>query len=89
MATMDKLNMEQAIASCLNTADEIRMLSEAIVGQKLSKLQISDALIGIEQTHQMRCKKAFDILEGNVSKSRSSEKQMSFLEDSRLCNSLD
>lgn len=81
---MDRFDLEQAIMSCWNTADDIRLLSEAVIEQELSKDDINNTLTGIEQIHQLRCQKAFDIFEELVGKNdmnSGAERQLSFLED--------
>lgn len=65
---MDRFDLEQAIMSCWNTADDIRLLSEAVLENEISPDEISNTLNGVEQMHQLRCQKVFDIFEELIKK---------------------
>lgn len=60
---MTRFELEQAIMSCWNTSDDVSLLSRKVLEGDLSSDEISNALIGIEQLHELRCDRVFEIFE--------------------------
>lgn len=62
MSYTDRFDLEEALMSCWGTADDIKLVSEMVVDEGSSE-EIANALIGIRQLHEMKCKRAFAIFE--------------------------
>jgi hypothetical protein len=60
---MTRFDLEQAIMSCWNTCEDIKLVSSKVLEGDLSSDEISNALIGIEQLHELRCDRVFEIFE--------------------------
>lgn len=58
-AAFDRLEFEQQIMSCWNVTSDIKDLSEEVLEGDLSKDQITNVLIGIEQLYNIRFEKLF------------------------------
>lgn len=59
MKKFDRFDFEQQIMSCWNVTSDLKDLNEAVVDSDLTKDQISNILIGIEQMYQIRFDKLF------------------------------
>ena len=59
----DQFDYEQQIMSCWNITSDLKDLSEEILEGNLSKDQISNVLIGLEQLYNIRFEKLFRIFE--------------------------
>ena len=55
----DRFDFEQQIMSCWNITTDIKDLNEGVLESDLSKDQISNALIGLEQLYELRFNKLF------------------------------
>lgn len=65
---MDRFELEDAIMSCWGTQEDIRLVSERIMeDEDLSQDSLVNALEGIAEMHNMRCKKLFEIFESMIS----------------------
>lgn len=64
---MTRFELEQAIMSCWNTSEDIELLSSNVLEGDITDDDISNALIGIEKLHDMRCRKVFEIFEELIS----------------------
>ena len=62
----DRFDLENAIMSAWNTADDLELLADAVINEELDTDQITNALIGLQQMHSMRAKKAFEIFESLI-----------------------
>lgn len=62
----DRFDLENAIMSAWNTADDLELLADAVINEELDTDQISNALIGLQQMHSMRAKKVFEIFESLI-----------------------
>lgn len=60
---MDRFNLENSIASCWNTKNDIELLADSFADKNMTEDEIINCLIGIAQLHEMRCQKTFDIFE--------------------------
>jgi hypothetical protein len=58
-----RFELEQAIMSCWNTCEDIKLLSNKVLDGDLTDDDISNTLIGMEKLHDMRCERVFDIFE--------------------------
>ena len=59
----DQFDYEQQIMSCWNITSDLKDLSEEILEGNLSKDQISNVLIGLDQLYNIRFEKLFRIFE--------------------------
>ncbi len=59
----DQFDYEQQIMSCWNITSDLKDLSEEILEGNLSKDQIGNVLIGLEQLYNIRFEKLFRIFE--------------------------
>lgn len=65
---MNRFNLEESIMSCWGTKEDISLVSERVQEDgDLSPDSISNALLGLAELHEMRCRKLFEIFEGMVS----------------------
>ena len=60
---MTRFELESAIMSCWNTCEDIKLVSSKVLEGDATEDELSNALIGIEQLHDMRCEKVFKIFE--------------------------
>jgi hypothetical protein len=60
---MTRFELENAIMSCWNTCEDIKLVSSKVLEGGMTEDELSNALIGIEQLHDMRCEKVFEIFE--------------------------
>lgn len=63
---MDRFDLEQAFMHCWGTKEDIALVCEALLDGKASVDEMANAMIGLCQIHDMRCKKAFDIFESLI-----------------------
>ena len=59
----DRFDFEQQIMSCWNITTDLKDLNEGVIESNLSKDQISNALMGIEQLYELRFNKLFEQFE--------------------------
>jgi hypothetical protein len=59
----DRFDFEQQIMSCWNITTDLKDLNEGVLESNLSKDQISNALMGIEQLYELRFNKLFQQFE--------------------------
>lgn len=59
MMKFDRFDFEQQIMSCWNVTTDLKDLNEAVLESDLTKDQISNTLMGIEQLYQIRFDKLF------------------------------
>jgi hypothetical protein len=59
----DRFDFEQQIMSCWNVTTDLKDLNEGVLESNLSKDQISNALMGIEQLYELRFNKLFQQFE--------------------------
>ena len=55
----DRFDFEQQIMSCWNITTDLKDLNEGVLESNLSRDQISNALMGIEQLYELRFNKLF------------------------------
>jgi hypothetical protein len=58
---MDRFDLEEAIMACWSTAEDISLLVEK--STELSDDELLNGLVGLKSLHNLRCEKAFNILE--------------------------
>jgi hypothetical protein len=63
---MDRFELEQAIIACGNVADDMDILLETLLEDTTDRDRIANALLGMRELHEMRCKKAFDIFSAMI-----------------------
>jgi hypothetical protein len=56
---MNAYDLEQQIMECWHITDDIKIVSEEIIEGDLSKDQISNVLLGLEQLYVLRFNKLF------------------------------
>ena len=59
----DRFDFEQQIMSCWKVTTDLKDLNEGVLESNLSKDQISNALMGIEQLYELRFNKLFQQFE--------------------------
>ena len=59
----DRFDFEQQIMSCWNVTTDLKDLNEGVIESNLTKDQISNALMGIEQLYELRFNKLFQQFE--------------------------
>ena len=59
----DRFDFEQQIMSCWNITTDLKDLNEGVLESNLSKDQISNALMGLEQLYELRFNKLFQQFE--------------------------
>ena len=59
----DQFDFEQQIMSCWNVTSDLKDLNEGVLEGNLSKDQIANSLIGIEQLYNIRFDKLFRMFE--------------------------
>jgi len=63
MNRFDRFDFEQQIMSCWNITTDLKDLNEGVIESDLSRDQISNALMGIEQLYELRFNKLFQQFE--------------------------
>lgn len=63
MNRFDRFDFEQQIMSCWNVTTDLKDLNEGVLESNLSKDQISNALMGLEQLYELRFNKLFQQFE--------------------------
>jgi len=63
MNRFDRFDFEQQIMSCWNITTDLKDLNEGVIESNLSKDQISNTLMGIEQLYELRFNKLFQQFE--------------------------
>jgi len=64
---MDRFKMEESIMSCWQTKDDMLLISERLSeDDELSKDSLANAILGLGEIHEMRCRKLFEIFEEMV-----------------------
>lgn len=60
---VDRFDLEQAIMTCWNVADDLEILIESVVEGGLDEDVIANALIGLQQLHHLRMNRLWNIFE--------------------------
>lgn len=63
---MNRFDLEAAIMNAWNTTEDLGLLVDAVLDGKLNNDELSNVLIGIQELHNMRSKKVFDIFESMI-----------------------
>ena len=63
---MSRFDLEQQIMSCWQIVDDVKLLNEYVLEGALTKDQISNTLLGIEEIYQMKFDKLFRNFESLV-----------------------
>jgi hypothetical protein len=63
---MSRFDLEQQIMSCWQIVDDIKILDEYVLEGGLTKDQISNALLGMQEIYQMKFDKLFRNFESLV-----------------------
>jgi hypothetical protein len=63
---MNRFDLEQAITQCFQTSEDIDLLCEKILNSGVSPDEIADTLLGIKKLNDLRCEKAFYIMEDMI-----------------------
>lgn len=59
----DRFDLEQAIMTCWNTADDLDILAESVLEDGLDEDAVSNALLGLKQLHHLRMARLWNIFE--------------------------
>ncbi|WP_353208338.1 hypothetical protein [Sphingorhabdus sp.] len=60
---MDRFALETAITACFNTSEDLKLVTERVLEGGASADMLANTLIGIQELHELRCQRAFDIFE--------------------------
>jgi hypothetical protein len=63
---MDRFELEDAIMACWHTADDLKLVTKQILEGDGDKDNLANALIGIQELHNLRCQRVFDIFSALV-----------------------
>ena len=63
---MSRFDLEQQIMSCWQIVDDVKLLNEYVLEGGLTKDQISNTLLGMEEIYQMKFDKLFRNFESLV-----------------------
>ena len=58
---MDRFELEDAIMACWHTSDDLKLVTQQILEGADDKDNLANALIGIQELHNLRCQRVFDI----------------------------
>lgn len=61
-----RFELEHAVIACGNVNDDIELLLEAMLDESMDKERVANALLGMRELHEMRCKRAFDIFSAMI-----------------------
>lgn len=76
---MNRFEMEEMIMSCWATKEDIELVSERFLDEnESSKDKITNALVGIAELHDMKCRKLFEIFEIMISNGEISSENPQF-----------
>ena len=59
----DRFTLEQAIMDAWHTADDIKLLLNAVLNEQFDTDEIANALMGLQGLHDLRARRVFDIFE--------------------------
>lgn len=60
---MDRFELEDAIMACWHTSNDLKLVTKQILEGADDKDNLANALIGIQELHNLRCQRVFDIFE--------------------------
>jgi hypothetical protein len=63
---MDRFDLEQAITQCFQTSEDIDLLFEKASSGEVDADKFADTLLGIKRLNDLRCQKAFDVMENMI-----------------------
>ena len=63
---MNRFELEDAIMACWHTSDDLKLVAQQILDGADDKDSLSNALIGIQELHNLRCQRVFDIFEALI-----------------------
>ena len=63
---MDRFELEDAIMACWHTSDDLKLVAQQILDGADDKDNLANALIGIQELHNLRCQRVFDIFEALI-----------------------
>ena len=64
---MNRFELEQAITQCFQTSEDLDLLFEKVLSDDLDRNDFADIVLGIKKLNDLRCQKAFDIMEYMIS----------------------
>jgi hypothetical protein len=63
---MDRFELEDAIMACWHTSDDLKLVAQQILDGADDPDSLANALIGIQELHNLRCQRVFDIFEALI-----------------------
>ena len=63
---MDRFELEDAIMACWHTSDDLKLVAQQILDGADDTASLANALIGIQELHNLRCQRVFDIFEALI-----------------------
>lgn len=58
-----RFDLEQDIMNCWHVVDDLKILCEGVLEKDLTKDEIANILLGLEQLYQLKFEKLFDVFE--------------------------
>lgn len=58
---MDRFELEEAIIACFNTTADLKLLAGRVFDGETTPDMLANTLIGIQELHELRCQKVWDI----------------------------
>jgi hypothetical protein len=67
-SSLDRFDLEQAIMSAWTTSEDIKLIWQQYYDgrEKMSEDQVANLLLGLQEIHNLRCQKMWDIYEKMV-----------------------
>jgi hypothetical protein len=58
---MDRFELEEAITACFNTTEDLKLITGRVLDGETTPDMLANTLIGIQELHELRCQKVWDI----------------------------
>jgi hypothetical protein len=62
----DRFELEDAISACFNTTADLKLVTGRVLDGETTPDMLANTLIGIQELHDLRCQRVFDIFEALV-----------------------
>jgi hypothetical protein len=53
--------LEEAITACFNTTEDLKLITGRVLDGETTPDMLANTLIGIQELHELRCQKVWDI----------------------------
>ena len=58
---MDRFELEEAITACFNTTEDLKLITGRVLDGETTPDMLANTLIGIQELHELRCQRVWDI----------------------------